>query len=337
MPWKSEKDPYKIWLSEVILQQTTVGQGLKYYLNFIETFPNITALAQANDQLVYKMWEGLGYYSRCQNLLIAARVIADKFNGNFPDDYTNIINLPGVGAYTAAAIMSFAYNHPIAVVDGNVYRVLSRYFGDPTPIDTTEGRQHFAALAQSLLSKNDAASYNQAIMDFGATVCTPRKPLCESCPLQINCKAFQEELDIKTLPFKSKKLVKSKRYFHFIILQNKAGDIYIEERTGKDVWQHLHQPFLIETETEIIDINAMVTTLNASFDGLNVTYEDVLYLESMQQTLTHRVIQSTFYLVQLQNFEAIIPKNGAFVTKKNLKKLAFPQTIFSFMSKNSYF
>ena len=207
MPWKGEKDPYKIWLSEIILQQTRVEQGLAYYNRFIEKFPSIDKLATAPETTVFKLWEGLGYYSRCKNLIATAKHISEELKGKFPDAYMDILNLKGVGPYTASAIASFAYNLPHAVVDGNVMRVLARYFAIDTPIDSTEGKNYFTILANKLLDKNQASFYNQAIMDFGATVCKPQLPLCPTCPLQKECVAYKNNA-VQGYPVKEGKLVK---------------------------------------------------------------------------------------------------------------------------------
>ena len=190
MPWKGEKDPYRIWLSEVILQQTRVEQGLKYYQKFTSTYPDIHALADAPDEKIMKSWEGLGYYSRCRNLILTARFVSKQLNGCFPDRYEQILQLKGVGSYTAAAIASFAYNLPHAVLDGNVYRVLSRIFNVSIPIDSGEGKKFFSFLSQEILPVNQSAEYNQAIMDFGATICTPL-PKCASCFYNLYCKAYK--------------------------------------------------------------------------------------------------------------------------------------------------
>src|SRR5258705_4088207 len=204
MPWKGEKDPYKIWLSEIILQQTRVEQGLKYYENFIMAFPTIEKLAKAKEERVYKLWEGLGYYSRCKNLMITARNIVNNYNGKFPDDYEQIIKLKGIGPYTASAIASFAFDQPFAVVDGNVFRVLARVFGIKKAIDLPDGKRHFNDLAGRLLDKKNPGIYNQAIMDFGATVCKPI-PNCTHCPFNKVCKARLND-SIEELPIKLKKL-----------------------------------------------------------------------------------------------------------------------------------
>ncbi|MDQ6813597.1 MAG: A/G-specific adenine glycosylase, partial [Bacteroidota bacterium] len=220
MPWKGEKDPYKIWISEIILQQTRVTQGLAYYNNFIKEFPTLKSLAEASDQGVFKIWEGLGYYSRCKNLLFTARHIYKNLDGKFPETYENILKLKGIGPYTAAAISSFAYGLPHAVVDGNVFRVLSRFFGEATPIDSSKGKETFSALAATLLYKKDSAAFNQAIMDFGATICKPQIAECQACILQSECVAYNHGL-VNKLPVKEKRLIKRKRFFtYFIFIVN---------------------------------------------------------------------------------------------------------------------
>ncbi len=246
MPWKGEKDPYKIWISEIILQQTRVQQGLAYYNRFIKTWPNVKSLAKADEQKVYKLWEGLGYYSRCRNLIATAKYINNELGGRFPEKYENILSLKGVGDYTAAAIASFAFNLPYAVVDGNVFRVLSRFFGIEIPVDTTEGKKLFKALANELIDKKNPAEYNQAIMDFGAIVCKPLLPLCSECPLQKKCIAFQKKL-VNVLPLKQKSINTRQRFFNYLQVEHK-NKIYVNQRTGKDIWQNLHEFILIESK-----------------------------------------------------------------------------------------
>lgn len=245
MPWKGEKDPYKIWLSEIILQQTRVEQGLAYYERFTETFPTITDLAEAPDDKVFKLWEGLGYYSRCRNLIATARLVATEYKGRFPSTYKEILSLKGVGPYTAAAISSFAYNLPHAVLDGNVYRVLSRFTGSDIPIDSTAGKQFFSELANELLDKKRPAAWNQAIMDFGAVVCKPRQPECLSCPLSKNCVAFQTGRTTE-LPVKGKQLVKRTRWMYYVVASWKK-EVYIRKRAGKDIWKDLYEFIPVES------------------------------------------------------------------------------------------
>src|SRR5687767_14335150 len=212
MPWKGEKDPYRIWISEIILQQTRVEQGLNYYTRFIQAYPDIHMLAGADDKKVFKLWEGLGYYSRCRNLIETARHVSKEFKGEFPDTYEGLKELKGVGPYTASAIASFAFNRPHAVVDGNVFRVLSRLFGISRPVDSADGKKFFTGLANDLMDKNQPGLYNQAIMDFGAVICKPQ-PVCKQCIFSNSCYAFLNN-KVQEFPVKEKKISIRKRWFY---------------------------------------------------------------------------------------------------------------------------
>ena len=332
LPWKSEKDPYKIWLSEVILQQTRSAQGLPYYLRFTETFPTVAAMAAADDEQAFRLWQGLGYYNRCKNMLATARIIANDLGGRFPDTYEGLLELKGIGPYTAAAIASFAYGRPNAVVDGNVYRVLSRYFAIDTPFDTTEGKKLFASLAQELLDTKDSSAYNQAIMDLGATVCTPRKPLCDQCPLQKHCVAFHQQL-IDVLPVKSKKLVVRKRYFNYLLLKWN-DELWIHRRVAGDIWENLHEPYLIESDAPL---NKNGLLRHPQFKQLNPDYSDIHSNSSGTQRLTHQVIESSFFTVTLRKKPKINEAEGVWRHISELGKLAFPKTVVSFLENNLYF
>ena len=247
LPWRHTKDPYKIWLCEIIMQQTRVAQGLAYYNRFVETFPTPADLAAATQDQVLKLWQGLGYYSRARNLHAAAQ----SMHGKFPPTYAGVRALKGVGDYTAAAICSIAYNMPYAVVDGNVYRVLARVFGIRTPIDSTDGKKQFTALAQALLDKKHPGDYNQAIMDFGAMVCTPQAPQCTVCPLANRCVARKEDLQEK-LPIKAQKTKVSTRYFHYIYVEQ-GKFTWLHQRGPGDVWQNLYELPLVETDGATLD------------------------------------------------------------------------------------
>jgi len=246
LPWRETQNPYFIWLSEIILQQTRVSQGMNYYLKFVQNYPLIENLAEADEQKVLSDWQGLGYYSRARNLHHTAKTVVEKFGGKFPDNFKDIKSLKGIGDYTAAAIASFAYDLPHAVVDGNVYRVLSRVFDIETPIDTTEGKKVFEALANDLLSRENPATHNQAIMEFGAVQCVPVNPDCSVCPLVEDCLAFRNDT-VKERPRKIGKIKVRKRYFHFLQFEDPAH-VVLEKRTEKDIWQHLFQFPMIETE-----------------------------------------------------------------------------------------
>ncbi|MDB2571139.1 MAG: A/G-specific adenine glycosylase [Polaribacter sp.] len=250
LPWRKSRNPYFIWLSEVMLQQTRVAQGLSYYLKFTTTFPTVFDLAKADESTVLKMWQGLGYYSRARNLHAAAKHIAYELNGEFPSSYLEIIKLKGIGDYTASAIASICFDEPTAVVDGNVYRVLSRYFGIHTSINSSQGIKEFKTLAQSLIDVTQPGNFNQAIMDFGALHCKPQNPLCESCPFANSCVAFEKKLT-KVLPLKDKKIKVKKRYFNFLVIQTIDDKTVLLERKGKGIWQGLYQFPLIETNQNI--------------------------------------------------------------------------------------
>ncbi|MGN6508597.1 MAG: A/G-specific adenine glycosylase [Chitinophaga sp.] len=326
MPWKNEKNPYFIWLSEVILQQTRVEQGLPYYERFISAYPTVEHLAKAPEEEVFRLWQGLGYYARCKNMLAAARTIAAA--GKFPDTYEGIAALKGVGAYTAAAIASFAYNLPHAVLDGNVYRVLARYFGIDTPVDTTAGKKLFTSLAHDVLPKNQAGIYNQAIMDFGAVVCKPQQPLCRTCSLAPRCEAFQKGLT-GLVPVKSKKLVIKKRYFHFLLLEQE-GKIWIRKRTAKDIWQNLHEFPLVETPAPA-DLAALRET--AAFRQLLPEGPKALGAGvQLKQQLTHQTIHASFIRFRLSP-GFTLPKDYMLVPEGQLERYAFPKIITDFLNR----
>ena len=249
LPWRHTKNPYIIWISEIILQQTQVIQGLGYFNRFIERFPTIRTLAEAPLDDVLKLWQGLGYYSRARNLHASAQQIMTQFKGKFPTTYDDVISLKGVGEYTAAAICSFAYQQPFATVDGNVYRVLARYFGIETPINSTEGKKMFRLLAQELLDAHHPEIHNQAMMEFGALQCTPSSPNCTVCPLQNSCMAFNEKR-ISELPKKIGKVTIRKRYFNYLFITYK-DKTYLHQRGANDIWQGLYEFPLIETELPI--------------------------------------------------------------------------------------
>ena len=300
MPWKGEKNPYRIWLSEVILQQTRVDQGWAYYEKFLETFPTIRDLAHAPEQKVFKLWEGLGYYNRCRNLIATAKKIDAEYNGEFPSTYDGILALKGIGPYTAAAIASFAFRLPHAVVDGNVTRVLSRYYGDFTPIDSTAGKKLYSNLADALLDRERADLYNQAIMDFGATVCLPRNPHCVDCVQRAGCQALQKGL-ITQLPVKEKSIRKKQRWFYYFIIETMDDKIYIRQREGKDIWEGLYEFFLHETDEPLyfderdLPGSEMVRQLFGR-QSLTVKYISRVY----RQELSHQTIQGQFITVRLQ-------------------------------------
>ena len=323
MPWKGESDPYKIWLSEIILQQTRVAQGMSYYNNFIKTFPDIHKLAKATDEKIFKMWEGLGYYTRCRNLIATARFISTECKGKFPDTYDEIKALKGVGPYTAAAISSFAFNLPYAVVDGNVFRVLARIFGVKKPVDTTDGKKYFSALANELLDKKQPGIYNQAIMDFGAVVCKPAAPLCYICAFRKNCFAFLNS-KINDLPVKEKKIKIKKRWFYYLVLEYKK-EIAIRQRTSKDIWQDLFEFPLIETEHEV-DAKNILQKAEMKKWILKKEYKVVLVSPLFKQQLSHQLIAGQFLKINLKK-KPNLNNDWQWIRKNKFIYYSFPQFI----------
>ena len=304
MPWRETTDPYYIWLSEIILQQTRVAQGLPYYLAFTEAFPTVFDLAKATEDEVLKLWQGLGYYSRARNLHTTAKYVATELKGVFPDNYQDLLKLKGVGDYTASAIASICYNEPVPVVDGNVYRVLSRYFGIDTPINSTKGIKEFKLLSQELIDHNDPATYNQAIMEFGALQCKPQNPYCIVCPLNDSCVGLQKG-KIESLPVKLKKQTIKKRYFNYLVYSIKEEHTIIQQRTGNGIWKGLYEFPLIEE-----DIDQEKITANPFFKKtLNGTsYDITLYQKDpIVHKLSHQHLHTRFYIVKINK----IPKTTA--------------------------
>ncbi|MFN7012782.1 MAG: A/G-specific adenine glycosylase [Bacteroidia bacterium] len=297
LPWRNTSDPYKIWLSEIILQQTRVEQGLPYYLKFIEKYPDVKKLAKADEDEILKLWQGLGYYSRARNLHFTAKEIAIKHKGNFPSNYCEIRALKGIGDYTAAAIASFAYNLPHAVVDGNVMRVLSRYLGINEAIDSSKGKKMLAEAAQELLDVNNPAIYNQAIMEFGATFCVPAKPDCEKCPFNDSCEAFRLN-KVNDLPFKAKKTKITQRYFHYFILDYK-GKTYLNKRKAGDIWQGLYEFPMHEAKSHL----EFDTLLNMQLLFINEVKDLNIRLIKTSSTkkhiLSHQHIFAQFFHIHL--------------------------------------
>lgn len=332
MPWKGEKDPYKIWLSEVILQQTRVEQGLGYYQKFVKRYPTIQELANAKDEEVYKLWEGLGYYSRCRNLLVTARLIRDEYSGKFPATYADLLKLKGVGPYIAAAVASFAYNLPYAVLDGNVFRVLSRMYGVETPIDSTIGKKQFSSIAEENLDKKNAGEYNQAIMDFGATVCKPMVPCCSTCPMKKICVAFNDGL-INHLPVKEKVLQKKLRWIYYFLFEV-DGKLLVHQRIAKDIWQHLYEFYPFESSFEINwDEKKLKAWLADQFGVKSYTVKQISQVQSQQ--LTHQTIRGQFFRIELPT----VPKpleHYQCVTANGIRKMAFPRFINAYLETVSH-
>lgn len=293
LPWRNTNDPYKIWLSEIILQQTRISQGLPYYTKFTNTYPTIKALANAPLEEVLRLWQGLGYYSRARNLHACAQQVVEDYNGHFPETYEELLKLKGIGKYTAAAIASFAFNKPNAVVDGNVFRVLSRYFGISDDISEPQTFKVFEEKGNTLIPKDNPANFNQAIMDFGAIQCKPKSPHCGLCPFSATCFAFNNGL-ISELPVKTKKVKVRKRYFDYLALEHE-GTYLLKSRGPKDIWQGLYDFALLESEKSISE-KALIEVIGA----------DAIQIESIapirKHVLTHQQIFARFVKVKVSDF-----------------------------------
>ena len=307
LPWRGETDPYKIWVSEIILQQTRVQQGWDYYLRFIENFPNVKALADAEEERVLKVWQGLGYYSRARNMHAAAREIISKHNGNFPKDYDNILTLKGIGKYTAAAIASIAFHLPYPAVDGNVIRIISRIFGICDDVTQPAVVKQITKICEEHIDHRQPGIFNQAAMDFGAMQCTPRNPKCEICPFRTSCYALKNQLT-ETLPIKKKKSELKHRYFRYSVYLSDNKTI-IEKRTGSDIWKNMYQFPLTESEMDVPDGELFFTS---------------------REVLSHQVIHANFYLKNVKK----MPKlsiNQQIIDIGDIHKYPMPKIMTDFL------
>ncbi|TYR34470.1 A/G-specific adenine glycosylase [Sphingobacterium phlebotomi] len=330
LPWRTTHNAYIIWLSEIILQQTRVEQGRPYFHRFVEAFPIVTKFAEANEEDILRLWQGLGYYSRARNMHKAAKMVVDDFQGVFPNTYEKAIRLPGVGEYTAAAIASFSANEARAVVDGNVYRVLARYFGIKEPINSVQGKKIFAQIAEEMLDKESPGIYNQAIMDFGALQCKPKNPLCADCIFRVECVAFQEKL-IDVLPAKLKGKGSRNRYFHYFIVIE--GDRILMSKRGQgDVWTNLYEFPMIETAEDM-----PMPDLTVHADFVQYFEEDVVLTavgKQVKHVLSHQNIYARFYIVGDSNALKKKKKDWNYYYYEKIDKLAKHKLIFSFLEKN---
>lgn len=300
LPWRETKDPYFIWLSEIILQQTKVEQGLSYYKKFVRNYPNVNELANASEDQILKDWQGLGYYSRARNLHFAANQIVKDHNGKFPNSYTEILQLKGIGKYTAAAISSFAFDLPHAVVDGNVYRFISRLLGIETPIDISRGAKEFEERANEILDKKNAGIHNQAMMEFGALICKPKSPICSQCPFETSCHARNNN-SILELPRKNGKVKQKTRYFNYLIVSDR-GNLLLNKRKEKGIWRNLYEFPLIES-TEEKDRNSLINEKQFLdlFDGISYQIKHVSELK--KHLLTHLIIKAKFYHIEVSHLD----------------------------------
>lgn len=327
LPWRNTRDPYMVWLSEVILQQTRVAQGLPYYNSFKKKYATVKKLAEAPEKDVLKLWQGLGYYSRARNLHHAAKEVVKNFGGKFPGNYNDLKKLKGVGDYTAAAISSICFNEVQAVVDGNVYRVLSRIFGMDVPIDSTQGKKDFREMAESLISKNFPADFNQAIMEFGAMQCVPKNPNCGSCPFVQVCVARKENR-IGELPVKAKKTKVTDRYFHYLVMRQ-GEHIYLNQRKGNDIWKGLHDFPLIESASALTEKKLMQTKQwKLLFKKEQIAVKD--FSAEVKHILSHQRLHVRFVEIDLKK-KISSEHDFLLVKEKDLKMLAVPVVIANYI------
>jgi len=325
LPWRKTKNPYNIWLSEIMLQQTRVAQGLPYYLNFIDAFPTVYDLANANEEQVLKLWQGLGYYSRARNLHATAKYISTELNGIFPNNYADLLKLKGVGEYTAAAIASISFNENIAVVDGNVFRVLSRYFGIELDISENKTKKDFQELANSLLPLGEAANFNQALMEFGSIQCTPKSPNCNTCIFNKSCFALQKN-KVDQLPIKTKKTKIRNRYLNYIVVKDANNNFLVEQRTENGIWKNLFQFPLIETEkpTTIKKISELI---KQEFNVDDVTFFNE---KPIIHKLSHQHLNIRFFEIQLST------KHKNSISFTELTKKPLPIVLHNFIESNYF-
>ena len=327
LPWRNTTNPYPIWLSEIMLQQTRVAQGLPYFLSFTDAFPTIFDLANADEEQVLKLWQGLGYYSRARNLHATAKHIAFELNGEFPPTYKELLKLKGVGEYTAAAIASFSYNEPVAVLDGNVFRVLSRYFNVESDISLPKTKTEFQQLAQEVLDKKNPAVFNQAIMEFGALQCVPKNPDCNSCVLNSSCAALQHK-KVSELPVKSKKTKVTNRYLNYLILKDSDSNYIVQKREGKGIWENLYEFPLLETDFLLPEKDAIDQISKMQFYNQKPSEILILQNEITLHKLSHQHLHIRFFELR---FSSKLPDSKPFTA---IEKLPFPIVIHNFMVAN---
>jgi A/G-specific adenine glycosylase len=326
LPWRDTINPYHIWLSEIMLQQTRVAQGMPYYFAFTEAFPTVFDLANASEEQVLKLWQGLGYYSRARNLHKTAQIVAHELGGNFPDNYKDLLLLKGVGEYTAAAIASFSFNEAVPVVDGNVFRVLSRYFDIGTDIANASAKKEFAALALELMPKDNPAIFNQAMMEFGALQCIPKNPNCAICPLQNGCLALKLK-KVNQLPVKSKKIKVRNRFFNYLIFSDEHENAIIQKRTGKGIWHNLYEFPLIETDQPVDFVFVSKEVRRKQFAVNEIMAISELNPEGQIHKLTHQQLHIKFWKVSVEGQL----ENG--IDYQNMRSFPFPIVLYNFMEK----
>lgn len=327
LPWRTTRDPYKIWLSEIILQQTRVIQGLPYYLKFVAKYPDVRALAAASEQEVLRLWQGLGYYTRARNLHKCAQEVSNNYNGSFPSTFEALKKLRGIGDYTAAAIASFSFDEKVAVVDGNVFRVLARVFGIEKKINSPEGKKVFSALANQLIVNTEPASFNQAIMEFGALYCTPKNPACDDCIFKTSCFAFKHDMQ-HCLPVKAKPKEAKKRYFYYFVVK-KGKSLLMKKRQQKDIWHGLYDFFLIE-KSKPAKIEKLLDQLNSESKA-EIRIDQIIVSALYKHILSHQIIFSKFIIVQQGNSPMLVEESLNFYSTKKIADLPKPVLISRFL------
>ncbi|HOA08837.1 MAG TPA: A/G-specific adenine glycosylase [Tenuifilaceae bacterium] len=329
LPWRNTSDPYHIWVSEVILQQTRVNQGTEYYQRFIHIFPDIPALAEAPLDAVMKAWQGLGYYTRARNLHAGAKQVMSEFGGKLPTSYSELLRIAGLGPYSAAAVASFAFNEAVPAVDGNVYRILARVFGVFTPVNSSQARREFFNLAGELIDRNRPAEFNQAIIDLGALVCTPRRPSCSACPFSDYCYAYLNNLT-GLLPLKNRKNPPRSRYFTYLMI-NFNGTTFIRKREGNDIWHSLYEFPLIETP-EQLDTTQLVET-EAWKELMGDSSAEIIHVsDPIKHQLSHITLHARFIIVQMRNPTYALRTGYRNISIGNLQELSVPRLIDSYMA-----
>ena len=337
LPWIDTKDVYKIWISEIILQQTRVAQGKNYYKTFLQNFPDIFSLESASEDEVLKAWEGLGYYSRARNLHFTAKQIVKDFEGHFPDNYTDILKLKGIGPYTAAAISSFAFEEARPVIDGNVLRLITRVLGIETQVELKETQIEIMEFLEKAIQKSVPSQFNQALMDFGSLICTPKNPNCNLCPFIHHCVASKNNLQ-NTLPLKNKKLVKKERHFHFLDIRDASEKVLIlHKREDSDIWKKLYElPQFERTAKTFSEPKDIKRTLNNIESDTEIELIKVHKIDSYKQVLTHQIIYAHFYKVIVTSLPSKINHPHYLVESKKVSNFAFPKVIGDYFSSSHF-
>jgi A/G-specific adenine glycosylase len=329
LPWRSTKNPYFIWLSEIILQQTRVEQGRPYYEHFISKYPDVSTLANASADEVMRSWQGLGYYSRARNLHTAAKQVVERYNGTFPSSYDELLKLKGIGEYTAAAIASFAFKEVSPVLDGNVYRFLARYYGIHTPINSPKAKKEFIAIASEIIDHQNPDTFNQAIMEFGALQCKPQSPDCDACPLMSSCWAFKHN-EVGVLPIKEKKLKRKSRYFNYFVLKTEDG-LVLNKRTAKDIWQEMYEFPLIETDKELPEKQVLEMALHSKL--LSDQMKVLKISDKIKHVLSHQDIFARFFEISDPRFQYQNRDKYLYIKDEEISFFAIPRLIEVYLQK----